>query len=75
MARERRRRDLDNLLAAFKPAWDGFIDAGLLSNDHAAALAISMRLEVRPVSDVDCWPFVEVLLQPHIERTLAREGR
>ena len=38
----RRRRDLDNLLAAMKPAWDGLVDAGLLADDNADQLSITL---------------------------------
>lgn len=31
---DRRRRDLDNLMAMLKPAWDGMVDAGLLTDDN-----------------------------------------
>jgi len=30
---DKRRRDLDNLLRACKPYWDGMVDAGLLKDD------------------------------------------
>ena len=33
---DRRRLDADNMLAALKPTWDGFVDAGLLEDDSAA---------------------------------------
>ena len=39
----RRRRDLDNLLAATKPAWDGIVDAGLLADDNADQLTITLK--------------------------------
>ena len=39
----RRRRDLDNLLAAMKPAWDGLVDAGLLADDNADQLSITLK--------------------------------
>lgn len=39
----RRRRDLDNLLAAMKPAWDGLVDAGLLADDNADQLTITLK--------------------------------
>ncbi len=40
---DRRRRDLDNLLAAMKPAWDGLVDAGLLADDNADQLSITLK--------------------------------
>lgn len=40
---DRRRRDLDNLLAAMKPAWDGLVDAGLLADDSADQLSITLK--------------------------------
>ena len=40
---DRRRRDLDNLLAAMKPAWDGLVDAGLLADDNADQLTITRQ--------------------------------
>lgn len=40
---DRRRRDLDNLLAAMKPAWDGLVDAGLLVDDSADQLTITLK--------------------------------
>ena len=33
-----RLRDLDNLLASMKAAWDGLVDAGVLPGDHAEVL-------------------------------------
>ena len=30
---DHRRRDVDNLLAALKPCWDGLVDAGVLADD------------------------------------------
>lgn len=39
----RRRRDLDNLLAAMKPAWDGLVDAGVLADDNADQLTITLK--------------------------------
>jgi len=47
VVRDKRRRDLDNCLSMLKPAWDGFVDAGLLQDDRAGMLEISMRLEMR----------------------------
>lgn len=32
---DRRRRDVDNLMASVKAAWDGCVDAGLLEDDSA----------------------------------------
>ena len=40
---DRRRRDLDNLLASLKPAWDGLVDAGLLVDDSADTLRITLE--------------------------------
>ena len=37
---DRRRRDLDNLMAMLKPAWDGMVDGGLLEDDQAGMLEI-----------------------------------
>jgi len=37
---DRRRRDLDNLLAMLKPAWDGLVDAGVLAGDDAAQFKV-----------------------------------
>jgi Holliday junction resolvase RusA-like endonuclease len=45
---DRRRRDMDNLLAMLKPAWDGLVDAGLLVDDSAEMLRLGapkMRVE------------------------------
>ncbi len=39
---DRRRRDLDNLLRACKPFWDGIVDAGILEDDSCVQL-ISVR--------------------------------
>ncbi|KKN20457.1 hypothetical protein LCGC14_0935380 [marine sediment metagenome] len=39
---DRRRRDRDNMLAAFKPAWDGFQDAGLIEDDSTDKLSITI---------------------------------
>jgi crossover junction endodeoxyribonuclease RusA len=36
--RDRKRRDLDNLMARLKPLWDGIVDAGLLEDDSAEHL-------------------------------------
>lgn len=33
-----RRRDPDNLMAAMKAAWDGFVDAGVLADDNGLIL-------------------------------------
>ena len=38
--KNRRRRDLDNLLASIKAVWDGIVDAGLLKDDDAFSLHI-----------------------------------
>jgi crossover junction endodeoxyribonuclease RusA len=42
----RHRRDLDNLLASLKPAWDGLCDAGVLEGDDAERFSVT-RSEVR----------------------------
>jgi len=42
---DRRRRDRDNMLAAFKPAWDGMQDAGLIGDDSDDKLHIDIRAE------------------------------
>ena len=36
---DHRRRDIDNLLAMLKPAWDGVVDAGLLKDDSCITVA------------------------------------
>lgn len=38
---DRRRRDLDNLLAMLKPAWDGLTDAGVLAGDDASQFKVA----------------------------------
>jgi len=43
---DRRPRDLDNLLASLKAAWDGLTDAGVLEGDDAARFAVE-RSEIR----------------------------
>jgi crossover junction endodeoxyribonuclease RusA len=40
---DKRRRDLDNLLRACKPYWDGMVDAGLLVDDSCIR-EISVRM-------------------------------
>ncbi|MFH1141265.1 MAG: hypothetical protein V1724_06330 [Chloroflexota bacterium] len=42
-AKDRRRRDLDNLLASMKPALDGLVAAGVLEDDSAQALSVSLE--------------------------------
>lgn len=42
---DRRRRDLDNMLSAFKPAWDGMQDAGLIEDDSTDKLSITIEAE------------------------------
>lgn len=37
---DRRKRDLDNLLAMLKPAWDGLVDAGVLSGDDSEVFSV-----------------------------------
>jgi len=37
---DRRPRDMDNLLASLKAAWDGLTDAGVLTGDDAARFAV-----------------------------------
>lgn len=37
---DRRRRDIDNLLAMLKPAWDGLTDAGVLEGDDAERFSV-----------------------------------
>ena len=44
---DRRRRDLDNLLAMLKPAWDGLCDAGVLAGDDSARFSVGeVKVEV-----------------------------
>lgn len=38
---DKRRRDMDNLLASLKPMWDGLVDAGLLGDDSHDKLRLS----------------------------------
>ena len=38
---DRRRRDLDNLLASLKSAWDGLCDAGVLAGDDAERFRVA----------------------------------
>lgn len=46
---DRRRRDVDNLLASLKPGFDGCVDAGLLKDDRAGMLKVaSVDLAHRP---------------------------
>lgn len=40
-----KRRDLDNLVASFKPGQDGLVDAGLVPDDNAASWAPEWRVE------------------------------
>lgn len=37
---DRRKRDLDNLLAMLKPAWDGLVDAGVLAGDDSERFSV-----------------------------------
>lgn len=36
----RHKRDLDNLLAMLKPAWDGLVDAGVLTGDDSERFSV-----------------------------------
>lgn len=38
MLPDKRRRDPDNLMSSLKAGWDGFVDAGLLSDDKGLVL-------------------------------------
>jgi crossover junction endodeoxyribonuclease RusA len=43
----RHKRDLDNLLASLKPAWDGLVDAGVLAGDDAERFSVGeSKIEV-----------------------------
>lgn len=54
---DKRKRDLDNLCAMLKPAWDGMVDAGLLVGDDSAVFRVgSVSVEVGK-------PRVEVVLR------------
>ena len=45
---DRRRRDLDNLCAMLKPAWDGLVDAGVLAgDDHTQFKVVDANVIVR----------------------------
>lgn len=46
---DRRKRDMDNLLAMLKPAWDGLTDAGLLEGDDSERFSVE-RAVVQLVS-------------------------
>lgn len=37
---DRRKRDMDNLLASLKPAWDGLVDAGVLAGDDSERFSV-----------------------------------
>jgi len=43
---DRRPRDMDNLLASLKAAWDGLVDARILEGDDASRFAVE-RSEIR----------------------------
>ena len=42
-AKDKRRRDMDNLLSATKPAIDGLVDAGVLQDDRADQVQLELR--------------------------------
>lgn len=42
---DNRRRDVDNLVAAFKAGLDGLVDAGVIVGDHWQGLTISYTVE------------------------------
>jgi crossover junction endodeoxyribonuclease RusA len=48
----RQRRDPDNLLAAFKAGLDGCVDAGLIADDNAWALDLSLSVRRGDVGEV-----------------------
>jgi len=45
MAKDRRRRDVDNLLAACKATVDGLVAVGLLADDDAMHVSYTLRYE------------------------------
>jgi hypothetical protein len=56
-----RRRDVSNFLAALKPAWDGFEDAGLIYDDRAVWFGKVYGVVEKGVSQVEItlrpeWP-------------------
>lgn len=52
---DRRKRDLDNLLAMLKPAWDGLVDAGVLEGDDSERFSVGETNVLLHHDDV--WPY------------------
>jgi crossover junction endodeoxyribonuclease RusA len=44
--KDKRRRDFDNLIAAFKPGLDGLVDAGILEDDSVWKYTPTYRVEL-----------------------------
>tara|TARA_R100001086_G_scaffold23425_3_gene11124 strand:+ start:773 stop:1126 length:354 start_codon:yes stop_codon:yes gene_type:complete len=45
IAKDKRRRDTDNLFASMKPYIDGLVDSGLLTDDDAMHVSYTLRYE------------------------------
>jgi len=45
IAKDKRRRDIDNLFSSMKAYIDGLVEAGLLADDSAEAVSYSLRYE------------------------------
>ena len=45
VAKDKRRRDVDNLFASMKPYIDGLVDSGLLTDDDAMHVSYTLRYE------------------------------
>ena len=46
VAKDKRRRDLDNRLAACKPTIDGLVEVGLLADDSASHVSYTLKYEL-----------------------------
>ncbi len=60
---DKRRRDLDNLMASIKPLWDGIVDAGILQDDSAEYLRHGPPSLVRQIDPPPIEAYVEVVLE------------
>ena len=48
VVKDKRKRDMDNLIAMFKAGQDGMVDAGVLAGDHWQGLTVSYTVEQGP---------------------------
>lgn len=61
---DKRKRDLDNLLASMKAAFDGIVDAGVIAGDDSAHL----RHEAPSIGDVARPPYVQITITGELAR-------